>query len=59
MIGENIELSRWIAAEKSDSIVNRSIPVLNFVQHHRQNNNSVYSLIFQQINLPETNKILH
>ena len=53
MIGENIELLSWIAAESSDSVVNRLVPVLNLVQHHRQNNNIVYRLILQQINLPK------
>jgi len=52
MIGENIELLGWIAAETSDSIVNRFVPVLNLIQHHRENNNIVYCLILQQINLP-------
>lgn len=52
MIGENIEMLGWIAAESSDSIVNRFVPVLNLVKHHRQNNNIVYGLILQQINLP-------
>lgn len=52
MIGENIELLDRIAAESSDSVVNRFVPVLNLVQHHRENNNIVYCLILQQINLP-------
>ena len=52
MIGENIELLGLIAAESSDSVVHRPVPVLNLVKHHRQNNNIVYGLILQQINLP-------
>lgn len=59
MIGENIEVLRWIAAESSDSVVNRPIPVLNLVQHHRQNNNIVYGLILQQINLQNKRYILN
>lgn len=51
MIGENIELLGLIAAESSDSVVHRPVPVLNLVKHHRQNNNIVYGLILQQINL--------